>query len=87
MTADRLVAEPRADLDIAATIEWYEEERAGLGQEFLDELRATYDRLADAPLQYQQLGQESGALFCAASPMRCTSSSGVMWSWSSQCFM
>lgn len=55
MTAYPLVAEPRADFDIAATIEWYEEERAGLGQEFLDELRATYDRLADAPLQYQHL--------------------------------
>ena len=41
MTAYRLVAEPRADLDIAATFEWYEKEQAGLGQEFLAELRAT----------------------------------------------
>ena len=55
MTAYRLVAEPRADLDIAAAFEWYEMEQAGLGQEFLAELRATYDRVADAPLQYQHL--------------------------------
>lgn len=42
MTEYRLLAEPRADLDVAATFDWYETEQAGLGEEFLDELRATY---------------------------------------------
>ena len=55
MTEYRLVAEPRADLDVAATFDWYEKEQAGLGREFLDELRATYDRIADGPLAYQDL--------------------------------
>ena len=55
MTEYRLVAEPRADLDVAATFDWYEKEEAGLGQEFLAELRATYDRVADGPLAYQDL--------------------------------
>ena len=55
MTEYRLVAEPRADLDVAATLDWYENEQVGLGQEFLDELRATYDRVADGPLAYQDL--------------------------------
>ncbi len=55
MTEHRLVSEPRADLDVAAAFEWYENERAGLGHEFLDELRATYDRVADGPLKYQHL--------------------------------
>ncbi len=55
MTAYRLVAEPRADLDVAATFDWYENEEAGLGQDFLDELRAAYDRIADSPLAYQAL--------------------------------
>ena len=55
MTEYRLVAEPRADLDVAATFDWYEKEQAGLGQDFLDELRATYDRVAGAPLAYQGL--------------------------------
>ena len=59
MTTYRLVAEPGADLDVAATFEWYEKERSGLGQEFLAELRATYDRVADAPLQYQHLRFET----------------------------
>ena len=55
MTDYRLVAEPRADLDVAATFDWYETEQAGLGREFLDELRATYDRVAAGPLAYQDL--------------------------------
>jgi hypothetical protein len=50
VTEYRLVAEPRADLDVAATFEWYEREQAGLGWEFLEDLRATYDRIADGPL-------------------------------------
>jgi hypothetical protein len=38
MTEYRLVAEPRVDLDVAATFEWYEQERSGLGLEFLEDL-------------------------------------------------
>lgn len=53
MTGQRLVSAPRADLDVEAAFEWYENERSGLGLEFLDELRATYDRIADGPLKYQ----------------------------------
>jgi toxin ParE1/3/4 len=30
-------------------------ERSGLGTEFLDELRATYSRIQDGPLRYQDL--------------------------------
>jgi plasmid stabilization system protein ParE len=55
VTEYRLVAEPRVDLDVAAAYDWYEKERAGLGREFLDELRATYNRIADGPLKYQHL--------------------------------
>ena len=55
MTEHRLVAEPRADLDVAATFNWYENEESGLGQEFLNELRAIYDRIVDGPLAYQDL--------------------------------
>ena len=55
MTEYRLVAEPRADLDVAAAFAWYENEEAGLGQEFLDELRAAYERIVQGPLGYQDL--------------------------------
>lgn len=55
MTEYRLVSEPQADLDIEAAFQWYENERSGLGLEFLDELRATYDRIVEGPLKYQEL--------------------------------
>ena len=58
MTTYRLVAQPRADFDVAGAYRWYEDERAGLGLQFLQELRAAYDRIAEDPLRYQQL--ESG---------------------------
>ena len=55
MTEYRLVAQPRANLDVAAAYRWYENERVALGLEFLDHLEATYDRITDDPFQYQEL--------------------------------
>ena len=51
----RLISQPPADLDVEAAFGWYENERSALGLEFLDELRATYNRIADGPLKYQEL--------------------------------
>ncbi|MFZ5865776.1 MAG: type II toxin-antitoxin system RelE/ParE family toxin [Thermodesulfobacteriota bacterium] len=55
MTKYRLVAEPNADLDVVAAFNWYEKEQAGLGRQFLDQLRATYDRITESPLAYQAI--------------------------------
>jgi plasmid stabilization system protein ParE len=55
VTGYRLVAQPQVDPDIAAAFDWYEKEQAGLGPEFLDELRAAYDRVVDGPLKYLAL--------------------------------
>ncbi len=51
----RLLSEPAVELDVEAAFSWYESERAGLGLEFLDELRAIYNRIGDGPLKYQEL--------------------------------
>ena len=51
----QLISKPSVDLDVEAAFEWYEKEQAGLGVEFLDELGATYNRIADGPLTYQEL--------------------------------
>jgi len=40
----RLEATPAVELDIEAAFEWYEGEEAGLGFQFLDELRNSYVR-------------------------------------------
>ena len=55
MTTYRLVVEPDAEDDVQAAFEWYDGQRAGLGQEFLNELTATYDRVRVGPLRYQIL--------------------------------
>jgi hypothetical protein len=47
----RLISEPPADLDVEAAFEWYENERQGLGLEFLDELREGYNRIVAGPLR------------------------------------
>ncbi len=54
----RLISEPSVELDVEAAFEWYEKEQSGLGVEFLDELRATYNRIADSPLKYQELRRD-----------------------------
>jgi plasmid stabilization system protein ParE len=55
VTPYRLVAEPAADRDVEAAFAWYQNEREGLGLEFLDELRVAYGRIADGPLKYREL--------------------------------
>ncbi len=41
---------PEAELDLAESARWYEEQRQGLGQEFLDEALATFAAIAERPL-------------------------------------
>ena len=55
MTTYRVVSDPRADLDIEGAFDWYEKEQAGLGEQFVSALRATYDRITNAPFAYQGL--------------------------------
>ncbi len=49
MNVHRLVSGPSVDLDVEAAFEWYDNERAGLGVEFLEELRAADNRIAEGP--------------------------------------
>lgn len=55
MKSYRLEATPAVELDVEAAFDWYEGEVAGLGFEFLDELRVAYQRILDYPLGYQDL--------------------------------
>ena len=47
----RLRAE--AELDLADAAHWYEEQKSGLGHQFLDEILATFSIIAETPLTYQ----------------------------------
>lgn len=44
-----------ADHDLAAAASWYEQQRAGLGQEFLDDALDAFQRIAEQPLMYPVL--------------------------------
>lgn len=55
MSLYRLVAGPETDLDVETAYAWYEEQLPGLGLEFLDELRASYRRVAQGPYRYHEL--------------------------------
>ena len=49
MTAD-VRLRPEAERDLADAAIWYEQQREGLGHEFLDEASATFSRIAENPL-------------------------------------
>jgi plasmid stabilization system protein ParE len=51
----RIEAESSVEADVEAAFEWYELEQSGLGLEFLEEVRAAYNRILDGPLKYQVL--------------------------------
>jgi plasmid stabilization system protein ParE len=53
----RIVAETRAENDVRSAFAWYENERVGLGTEFLEEIRAAYRRVVSGPFGYQRLEQ------------------------------
>lgn len=44
--------EPVAELDVAEAAHWYEQQRAGLGWEFLAELDRLLDRIRESPHQF-----------------------------------
>jgi plasmid stabilization system protein ParE len=43
---------PEAELDLSDAALWYEEQRPGLGHQFLDEVLAIFSKLAETPLLY-----------------------------------
>jgi plasmid stabilization system protein ParE len=58
VTSVRVLARPAANSDVEAAFHWHEAQELGLGDQFLDELRATYDRIAAGPSKYQRVGVE-----------------------------
>jgi toxin ParE1/3/4 len=48
----RLIIRPDAEADIAAAYDWYEEQREGLGKEFLEEISNTIAAVHSEPLRF-----------------------------------
>jgi plasmid stabilization system protein ParE len=56
--ARRLVVQPESGLDIQAAAVWYEDQRAGLGARFLEELDQVFRRIVDNPRQFPSVEDE-----------------------------
>ena len=48
---------PAAQRDLAEAARWYESQRAGLGDEFLDEFLSLTWRIGESPLVYPEVGR------------------------------
>jgi toxin ParE1/3/4 len=48
----RLIVRPDAEADIAAGYDWYEEQREGLGREFVEEISTTMAAVQSEPLRF-----------------------------------
>ena len=53
--ASRLILQPQSELDIQAAAVWYEDQRPGLGEKFLNELDQVFQRIVENPLQFPRL--------------------------------
>jgi toxin ParE1/3/4 len=47
-----LIVRPDAETDIAAAYDWYEEQREGLGKEFLEEISIAIDAVQADPMRF-----------------------------------
>ncbi len=54
----RVVVRRNAELDIVGAMNWYEEQRMGLGSDFYAQFSRTIERLADSPLIYPVVYRE-----------------------------
>ena len=51
----RLVVRPEARLDIREAALWYDQQRSGLGDRFIEDLDAVFERILDNPLQFPEI--------------------------------
>lgn len=56
--AQKIIIRPEAENDIFSAFNWYEEQRAGLGVEFAQELSNCMDQIIEFPRIYSELYHE-----------------------------
>jgi toxin ParE1/3/4 len=55
----RVIVRGRAKADVRRAGDWYERQRPGLGRQFVAEVDAALNRVAENPYQYQVLHREA----------------------------
>jgi toxin ParE1/3/4 len=56
--ARRFIVRPLAEADLVDAARWYEEERLGLAQRFLDDAHRTFTRIRERPLQFSSVSKD-----------------------------
>ena len=60
--------DPRAESEIEAVVAWYEEQRPGLGREFLRELKTSFARARRAPELYAVVARRTRRMLISRFP-------------------
>lgn len=68
MNSYQLLADPRVAGDLLKARLYYEQQRDALGDEFLAEISATYNRIQENPLKYQVLRSDIRRAVCRRFP-------------------
>lgn len=55
----RVNVRPLAETDVAEAYEWYEQQGAGLGEQFLDEVQAVYDHIEQFPAAFPEVYRDA----------------------------
>jgi toxin ParE1/3/4 len=64
----KLIVRQGAEADIADAYRWYEAQRPGLGQEFLEAVESAFERIAEQPLRYAPVHRETRRTFLRRFP-------------------
>ena len=67
MTA-KLIVRQEAEADIADAYRWYEAQRPGLGQDFVDAVGSAFERIIEQPLRYTPVHRDTRRTFLRRFP-------------------
>jgi hypothetical protein len=73
---------PEAEHDLAESAAWYEQQRTGLGQEFLDAALAAFSAITDIPNGFAVIHRSVAVHCCIDFHSPCSMSSIETGSWS-----
>lgn len=63
-----LIVQPEAEADLAEAYHWYETQHPGLGQEFLEAVDRTFERLVEQPLRHAAVHGQTRRTFLRRFP-------------------
>ena len=63
-----IIVQPEAEADIAFAYQWYETQRVGLGQQFVEAVDRAFERIAEQPLRHSPIHRDTRRTFLRRFP-------------------